>query len=70
VFFKKSPPEAVRVVGGRALSCIACGHGSFRKRHAQLNTLWATFFNLEWLNEQAACYVCAECKQVHWFAGR
>ena len=27
----------------------------------------ASFFNLEWVQPSADCYVCAECGYIHWF---
>ena len=34
---------------------------------AQLNTAVATFFNFDWANKTAQCYVCDGCGYIHWF---
>ena len=62
----KSEPMGVEVQG-RELKCLICGHGSFLKREAQLNTAVLTFFSLDWANKSATCYVCGRCGFVHWF---
>jgi hypothetical protein len=54
-------------VGGRTLQCEICKGSQFRHRKAQLNTAAATFFNLDWANRSANCYVCDRCGYVHWF---
>ncbi|HXF96675.1 MAG TPA: hypothetical protein VNI61_11310 [Gemmatimonadales bacterium] len=67
--FGSSDPEPAEV-GGRPLTCQVCGHTRFRRRRAKLNTTWMTFFELDWLNRSADCYVCDRCGFVHWFLTR
>ena len=67
--FGQEQPETVEVAG-RALICEICGHDRFWMRKAQLNTAVATFFNLDWANPSALCYVCAGCGYIHWFLPR
>ena len=64
--FGKKKPESLDVMG-RPFSCRACQNDKFWRRTAQLNTAVATFFNLDWANRSAACFVCSECGYVHWF---
>jgi hypothetical protein len=64
--FGQSEPEAVDVVG-RPLRCEICQHDRFWRREAQLNTAVATFFNFDWANATAQCYVCDGCGYIHWF---
>ncbi|MEX0703830.1 MAG: hypothetical protein WD069_17155 [Planctomycetales bacterium] len=67
--FGKREPEAI-VIKGRPLSCVVCGHDRFGRREAQLNTAMATFFNMDWANRTATCFVCDECGYIHWFLRR
>ena len=64
--FGKKEPEQVEVCG-RRLSCTVCGSEGFWRRKAQLNTMLATFFDFDWANHSAVCFVCAECGYIHWF---
>lgn len=64
--FGRDAPERV-AVGGRPLHCEICGHELFWHRQAQLNTSVATFFNFDWANATADCYVCDGCGYIHWF---
>lgn len=54
-------------VGGKPFRCLVCGDDKFHHRRAQLNTAVATFFNFDWANQSAECYVCAKCGYIHWF---
>lgn len=54
-------------IAGRRLVCQHCGHQEFHTRSAQLHTSGLTFFDLEWLNRSATCYVCDHCGHIHWF---
>ena len=67
--FGKKEPETARV-GGLDLHCEICKHDRFWKREAQLNTPVATFFNFDWANATAQCYVCDGCGYIHWFLPR
>ena len=49
------------------LKCVVCDHKKFSQRSAQLNTAAATFFNFDWANASATCYVCKNCGYIHWF---
>ncbi|MBM3879835.1 MAG: hypothetical protein FJ387_08965 [Verrucomicrobia bacterium] len=62
----KKTPAAVEIQG-RPLKCLLCGHTEFWKREAQLNTTGATLLGLDWANELGSCYVCAQCRYIHWF---
>ncbi len=64
--FGNKEPETVQVAGLH-LHCEICKHDRFWKREAQLNTSVATFFNFDWVNPSAACYVCDGCGYIHWF---
>jgi hypothetical protein len=60
--------EAVQVeIRGKRLRCTICEHDRFWRREAQLNTAVATFFNFDWANATAECYVCDGCGHIHWF---
>ena len=64
--FGQSEPERA-TVKEHQLRCEICRHDLFWHRHAQLHTAVASFFNLEWAQPSADCYVCAECGYIHWF---
>lgn len=64
--FGKRSPEQVDIRGVR-LTCEVCQHDRFWQREAQLNTPVATFFNFDWANATATCYVCDKCGYIHWF---
>lgn len=66
--FKKSEPETVEIAG-KPFKCPVCGNEYFRTRRAQLNTAVASFFDLDWANRSATCYVCSECTHISWFLG-
>jgi predicted nucleic-acid-binding Zn-ribbon protein len=55
---------------GRQLKCQVCGHDEFERREGQLNTATASFFNLDWTNTSAICFVCEKCGYIHWFLPR
>ncbi|RYG71600.1 hypothetical protein EON80_05045 [bacterium] len=64
--FSDNEPTPVEIQG-KALTCQICGHDTFQSREAQLNTATATFFNMDWANASATCYICARCGYIHWF---
>lgn len=66
---KKSQAQTVEIKG-RALKCPVCDNGLFYTRRAQLNTPVATFFNFDWANKTATCFVCSECTHISWFLGK
>ena len=66
--FKKKEAKQYEVVG-KKLNCPVCGNDKFWTRTAQLNTATATFFNLDWANKSATCFVCSECTHISWFLG-
>lgn len=49
------------------LLCQFCGHDRFRWRNGLMNTPGMTFFNLDWANKSADCFICKRCGYVHWF---
>ena len=67
--FGQSSPETVQVAG-IDLRCEICKHDRFWEKEAQLNTAVATFFNFDWANATATCYVCDGCGYIHWFLPR
>lgn len=67
--FKDEEPQRFTIVG-QPLTCLICGHDHFTTRRAQLNTAAATFFDLDWANKSADCFVCANCGYIHWFLPR
>ncbi len=64
--FEKKEPENV-YIQGKQLTCAICQHLRFWQRKAQLNTAVATFFNFDWANRSAHCYVCENCGYIYWF---
>ncbi len=52
---------------GHPIICQICRNDHFFVRKSQLNTKVATFFNLDWANKEATCFVCAECRHIQWF---
>ena len=64
--FEKAEPMAVEIAD-KPLACLVCGHDTFWKREAQLNTSTASFFGFDWANRTGTCYVCAQCGYIHWF---
>ena len=64
--FGKEESERVQVAG-LALHCEICKNDRFWAREAQLNTAVASFFNFDWANPTADCYVCDRCGYIHWF---
>jgi hypothetical protein len=66
---QKEEPETIEINGTR-LACQVCSHDKFWRTEGQLNTSVATFFNLDWVNPSAVCYVCDRCGYIHWFLPR
>jgi hypothetical protein len=66
--FIKSDPQTIEVKGNE-LICPICRNKYFWTRKAQLNTAVASFFNLDWANRSATCFVCSECTHISWFLG-
>jgi hypothetical protein len=64
--FGKSDPEQVQMAG-LTLRCEICNNEQFWQRRAQLNTAVLSFFDLDWANPSADCYVCSRCGYIHWF---
>ncbi len=52
---------------GQDLQCPICKNENFWKRKAQLNTAVASFFNVDWANRSATCFVCSHCTHIMWF---
>lgn len=51
--------DAKKVVkAAHELICPICSHDRFWSRRTQMNTAFATFFDLDWLNRSARNYVC------------
>ena len=66
--FGKKEPQAIQIME-KQLSCPICQNQLFWTRKAQLNTSLASFFNLDWANRSAHCFVCSECTYIFWFLG-
>ena len=66
--FKKKEPQNVEV-NGIQLSCPVCRNKLFWSRRAQLNSATSTFFNLDWADRSATCFVCSDCTHILWFLG-
>lgn len=64
--FAKKLPQTVEVKG-KALVCPVCKNDHFWTKKAQLNSAVATFFNLDWTDRSATCFVCSECTHISWF---
>lgn len=64
--FGNKEPETV-TLGDLQLHCEICKHDRFWRREAMLNTAVATFFNFDWANPSAVCYVCDGCGYIHSF---
>lgn len=64
--FQKEEPKKYES-NGHPIICQMCKNDLFLKRKSQLNTRMASFFNLDWANKEATCYVCTECQYIHWF---
>ena len=54
-------------LGGKPLACTVCGCTAFHERNSLLNTRAATFFRLDWANQGATNYICAQCGYIFWF---
>ena len=55
------------MVKDRKLVCPVCDNDQFIETRAQMNTAAASFFDLDWANKSARCFVCSECTYVYWF---
>ena len=66
LFSKERPAEQV-FVKGKKLNCNVCNHDMFVYRESQLNTRLASFFDLDFANKKAHCYVCDNCSNIKWF---
>jgi uncharacterized protein with PIN domain len=66
--FKEEEPQPIEILG-KELRCPVCNNHLFFTRQAQLNTAIASFFNLDWANRSATCFVCAKCTHISWFLG-
>lgn len=54
-------------VSGHTLVCSICKGTEFEQRSAQLHSVLATAFGVEWLGPTARCFVCTNCRHVEWF---
>lgn len=57
------------VIMDKPLKCNHCDTGRFGVRRAQLNTAFASFMGIDFLNESAHVFTCASCGHLHWFMG-
>jgi predicted nucleic-acid-binding Zn-ribbon protein len=56
-------------VKGIDLKCPICNNDHFRTRKVLLNTTAMSFFNLDWANRNATCFICTNCTYIMWFFG-
>ncbi len=66
LFSKEKIAEQV-FVKGKKLKCNVCDNDKFFYRESQLNTAIASFFDLDFANKKAHCYVCENCTKIQWF---
>jgi len=69
-FFKKDMPAEKIMVKGNTLTCDVCKHDKFFYRESQLNTRLASFFDVDFANKKAYCYICENCTKIQWFLDR
>lgn len=67
--FSKQGPQQIEV-SGHQLVCPVCSNTHFYFKKAQLNSSVSTFFNLDWTDKSASCFVCSECTHISWFLGQ
>ena len=67
--FRKSREAHPVEIKGQQLTCPVCGNKHFWQRKAQLNSAVASFFDFDWLNKSASCFICSECTYIYWFHG-
>jgi hypothetical protein len=66
--FEENEPKPIEVKGHQ-LRCPVCDNTNFWMRKALLNTAGLTFFNLDWADKSATCFICSECTHIDWFLG-
>jgi hypothetical protein len=66
--FDKQEPKTYKVKG-HELKCPICSNKFFRTKQVLLNTAVMSFFNLDWANRNATCFVCSDCTNMLWFFG-
>jgi predicted nucleic-acid-binding Zn-ribbon protein len=54
-------------INGQTLRCPHCQGTEFTRRHAQLNTAFLTFLDLDWLNQSADIFACDQCGRLEWY---
>ncbi len=69
LFSKEKTAEHI-FVKGKKLNCNVCNHDMFVYRESQLNTRLASFFDLDFANKKAHCYVCDNCTKIQWFLNK
>lgn len=57
----------MRLADGRNLKCDTCENELFEQHRWKLQTTGMTFMNLDWANRDATCFVCSNCRRIHWF---
>ncbi|WP_345950507.1 hypothetical protein ABDD95_03465 [Mucilaginibacter sp. PAMB04274] len=63
-----SPEEPLHYeIDGKQLICMFCQNDFFFTRQEQLHSPSRTFFDLEWTDKTATCFICSECGYIHWF---
>ena len=64
--FYKQEPKPISIKG-IDLKCPVCNNDQFRTKQILLNTSAMSFFNLDWANRNASCFICSNCTHIMWF---
>jgi len=64
--FKKKDPKSFEV-HGHVLQCPVCSNKTFWSRKVLLNSTISTFFQLDWTDRSATCFICSDCSYIFWF---
>lgn len=62
-----NPPPSKFSAGGKAISCLHCGHDQFERRKASLNTATSSMTGTDWMDKEAVALVCEHCSEIRWF---
>lgn len=62
----ESKPEPV-VVMGKPMQCVICQHEQFHHHKAKINATASPTSTRMFVETNADCAVCAQCRYVHWF---
>lgn len=54
-------------IDDKQLVCTFCDNDTFYTRREQLSSPTRSFFNVEWTDSTAMCFICSSCGFMHWF---